>query len=135
MRKDQHKVTVTLDGKNLGVFDVMTGGEGDTTELNYKPGGMGAQISLGGIPTLGQVIVNRLYDLQRDHTQIHWIMSRVGKGHMVVKKMVLDPDGNNFGQPLTYQGTLKRCTPTEVDSNATDAALLELELTPTGTVT
>jgi len=135
MRKDQHRVTVIVDGVKLGVFDVLTGGETDSDELKYRPGGMGSVESLGGVVTVGQLIVSRLYKLQRDHLRIHWLLGRVGKGQVVVNKAVLDPDGNAFGKPLVTKGVLKRVTPPEVDSNATgDAAIIELEITPEGVV-
>jgi hypothetical protein len=136
MRKDQHRVTVVVDGRKLGVWDILTGGETDSDELKYRPGGMAPQISLGGTVTVGQLIVSRLYKLDRDHAQIHWLLGRVGKGNAVVNKAVLDPDGNAYGKPLVTKGTLKRVTPPEVDSNATgDAAIIEMEITPEGVVT
>jgi hypothetical protein len=136
MRKDQHRVTVVVDGRKLGVWDVMTGGETDSDELKYRPGGMGPQISLGGVVTVGQLIVSRLYTLERDHPLVHWLLGRVGKGKAVVNKAILDPDGNAYGKPLVTKGTLKRVTPPEVDSNATgDAAVIEIEITPEGVVT
>jgi hypothetical protein len=133
-RKDQYDIRVSVDGTNLGTFDVFTGGDLDTTELTYKPGAMAPQISLGGIVTVNQAIVNRLYQLSRDHLQVHWLLSRVGKGAMVISKQPLDVDGNAYGKPLVYKGILKRCTPPDADSNATDAAIIELEMTPHGTV-
>ena len=136
MRKDQHRVTVIVDGKNLGVFDVLTGGETDSDELKYRPGGMAPPLSLGGVVTVGQLIVSRLYRLERDHATVHWLLGRVGQANVVVNKQVLDPDGNAWGKPLVTRGHLKRVTPPEVDSNATgDAATIELEVTPWGVVT
>jgi hypothetical protein len=136
MRKDQHRVTVVVDGQKLGVFDVLTGGETDSDELKYRPGGMAPVISLGGVVTVGQLIVSRLYKLDRDHSRIHWLLGRVGVGQVTVTKTVLDPDKNAFGKPLVTKGVLKRVTPPEVDSNATgDAAVIELEITPEGVVT
>ena len=35
-------------------------------------------------------------------------------------------------KPLTYTGILKRCTPPEIDSETTTAALIELEMTVSG---
>jgi len=134
-RKDQYAVNVSVDGTKLGVFDVMTGGDADTTEVVYKPGGMVPQISLGGIVTIAQVVLSRLYDLARDHDNMPWLLSRVGKGNVVITKQPLDVDGNAYGKPLTYGGTLKRVTPPPVDSNTPDAAILELEVTPAGTIT
>ena len=116
-RKDQDAVAVKVDDRNLGIFDVMTGGEVDTTELVYKPGGMLPQISLGGIVTVGQVVLNRLYQLDRDHQTIHWLVGRVGKGRVTITKTSLDTDQNAYGAPLVYKGVLKRVTPPEVDSS------------------
>jgi hypothetical protein len=136
MRKDQHRVTVVVDGKKLGVFDVLTGGETDSDELKYKPGGMAPAISLGGTVTVGQLIVSRIYQLSRDHAQVHWLLGRVGVGQATVTKTILDPNKNAYGKPLVTKGILKRVTPPEVDSNATgDAAIIELEITPEGVVT
>jgi len=137
-RKDMYKVTVTIDGRTLPAptaWDTLTGGEIDSDELKYKPGAMAPEISLGGSVTVGQVVIGRVYDLDRDHTNVHWLISRVGKAHVVVKKQPLDIDENAFGRPLVYQGKLKRVTPPEVDSTSTDAAIVEIEITPEGTVT
>jgi len=134
-RKDQYDTRVVIDGVNLGTWDVLTGGEIDSDELKYKPGGMAAEVSLGGTITTGQVVVSRLYRLQRDHPRIHWLIARVGKAKVVVNKQPLDPDGNAFGKPLVYKGVLKRVLPPEVDSTSTDAATIEIEVTPHGAVT
>src|SRR5215831_20210442 len=120
MRKDQWDTTVTIDGTQYGTWDVSTGGDVDTTELQYRPGGMGAQISLGGVVTVNALTVGRLYVLERDHVNVHDLLGRVGRGQVVVKKQPLDIDGNAFGRPLTYNGILKRVTPPEVDSNTAD---------------
>jgi hypothetical protein len=69
------------------------------------------------------------------HTKIHALLARVGKATIVVKKQPLDVDGNAGAlRPLTYTGKLKRVHPPEPDSESSDAALLELEMTPVGTV-
>jgi hypothetical protein len=134
MRKDQHKVSIQIDGVKLGVFDIMTGGETDSDELKYKPGGMAPEISLGGTVTVGQVVASKIY-LEADHNRIHWLLGRVGKGKAVVDKAILDIDGNKYGRSLVTRGVLKRVTPPEVDSTSTEAAMLELEITPQGVVT
>jgi hypothetical protein len=132
-RQDQYAVTLTVDGVLLGVFDALEGGEVDSEETRYKPGGMGAPISLGGSVEVGNLTLSRLYVLNRDHDRIHWL-SRAGKGACVVSRQPLDVDGNAYGRPLVYTGTLKAITPPEVDSESSDAAKLELEITPAGTV-
>jgi hypothetical protein len=135
VRKDQHAVTVVVDGVNTGIWDVLTGGEVDSDEVTYKPGAMGARISLGGSVNVGTVTLQRLFDLARDSQIIHWLIGRAGKGEAVVSKQPLDVDGNAFGRPIVYTGKLKKVQAPEADSTSTDPAQVELEVTPTGTVT
>jgi hypothetical protein len=65
---------------------------------------------------------------------VHWLITRAGKGKVVINKQPLDVDGNVFGTALRYTGMLKRVLPPEVDSESSNAALLELEVTPDATV-
>ncbi len=134
MRQDQYDVTVAVDGVDLGTWDTLSGGEVDSEETTYKPGAMAPRISLGGSVNVGNVTVGRLFDVIRDGQIIHWLISRAGKGSIVIKKTPLDVDGNVAGRPLTYSGKLKQVNPPEHDSNSADAAVLELEMTPAGTV-
>lgn len=134
MRQDQYDVKVSVDGTDLGTFDKFTGGEVDSDETTYKPGAMAPRVSLGGSVNVGAVTVSRLFDLTRDEPLVHWLISRAGKGQAVVSKQPLDVDGNVNGRPLVYSGKLKQVNPPEVDSESSDAALIELEITPAGTV-
>lgn len=133
-RLDQYDVRVSVDGTDLGTYDKLTGGEVDSEETTYKPGAMGPRVSLGGSVNVGTVVVSRLYDLARDHQIVHWLIGRAGKGQAVVSKQPLDIDGNVFGRPIVYSGKLKRVTAPEADSESSDPALIELEVTPAGTV-
>jgi hypothetical protein len=105
-REDTWLLTVNVDGRDLGVFDTLSGGELDSEESKYQPGGMAAEISLGGRKTIGNVTIGQT---------------------------PLDPMGARAGEPLTYTGTLKTVTPPDVDSTGTDAAQLTLEATIDGT--
>jgi len=134
MRADQFDVRVSVDGTDLGTFDKLSGGEIDSEETTYKPGAMAPRISLGGSVNVGNVTVSRLFDLDRDGQIVHWLIGRAGKGDCVVSKQTLDVDGNAYGRGITYRGRLKQVNPPEVDSESSDAALLELEITPSGAV-
>lgn len=133
MRQDRFRVTASVDGRDLGVFETFSGGEVDSEETTYKLGGMGARVSLGGSVTVGNVTIGKLWT-ESVQLLTHWLISRAGKGRLVIKKQALDVDGNAFGIPLTYGGVLKQVNPPEVDANSSDAAVLELEQTPDGTV-
>lgn len=137
-RADTYRVNVHVENmrsgnlNNLGVFDKMTGGGLDSDETKYKPGGMVPPVSLGGSKTTDNVVVSRLYRLARDHDIVQMLFNGVGKAKMVITKQPLDADGNVYGKPIVYNGTLKRCTPPEHDSESSAAALIELEMTPEG---
>jgi hypothetical protein len=131
-RQDTWEVRVSLDGQKLGVWDKKSGGEVDSDEYKYKPGGMEPHVSLGGSRTTGNVILARLYRLGRDHLIAQRLINRVGRGRVVVNQQPLDVEGNVFGNPVVYQGILKRVTVPEVDSESTDPAMIEIEVTPDG---
>ena len=134
-RADQYAVSVTIDGVNTGVWDKMSGGELDSEETKYKPGGLGSPISLGGSINPGNVTVSRLFDKDRDQPAAHGWLARVGKAAVTVTKQPLDVDGNTYGAPMVYSGTLKMVTPPEVDSESSDPALIELEVSTDATIT
>lgn len=131
-RQDTYRITATIDNKNWGVWDKLTGGEVDSDETKYKPGGMAPHVSLGGSRTTGNLTLSRLYRLARDHNRVMELINGAGKARVVVSKQPLDIDGNVFGAPLVYTGTLKRVMTPEVDSESSSAGLLEIEITPDG---
>lgn len=135
-RTDTYDITVAINGVRFGTFDKMEGGDVDSDEYTYKPGGMGEPISLGGTRNVENVTVRRLYRLGRDHVQSAFLIDLVGKAEVVVTKQPLDVDGNRYGTPIVYSGTLKRVGFPDHDSESTDPGLFELEVTidgmPTG---
>lgn len=134
-RVDQYDVTVAIDSTKLGTFDKQTGGNIDSSETKYKPGAMAPQVSLGGSVEVSNVTVSRLYVLERDHVLVPFMKGRVGKGTVVVTKQPLDVDGHPFGNPIVYSGKFKQLSLPEPDSEATGAALMEIEVSTVGMVT
>lgn len=131
-REDQFSVSAVMayEGatRDLGVFDKFDGGEVDSEESKFHPGGMAEQISLGGRVEVGNVTVSRLYDLARDHSDVGWVLRGAGKALVTVTKTSLDVDGNVYGRPLVYRGTLKTVTPPSHDSESSDPAMIEIEI-------
>lgn len=133
-RVDQYNVTVAIDGKDTGTWDKMTGGGADSEETKYRPGGMAGQVSLGGSATVENVTISRLLYLE-DVPEVRSWMQKAGKVSVVVTKQSLDADGHVFGGAvLVYKGKLKAVTPPDVDSESSDAALVEIEVSTDGTV-
>ena len=128
-RQDTHNVTVSVDGRQIGLFDTKSGGELDTEENLYNPGGMLGQVSIGGAPTIGNVTIERYYDALRDHPLMAWLGNRRGYGRVSIGITPRDPQGVVRGDPLVYAGTLKTVTPPELDSTGNDMATWSMEVT------
>lgn len=133
MRQDQWSNTVSIDGRAMGVWDTLDGGESDSEETKYKPGGMQPEVSLGGSRTFGNLTLSRLL-AQSDWEFMRTMMNQTGRAKCIVSRQPLDADGNPWGRPLTYRGVLKAVTPGSTDSNSSDALTWEIEISTEGSV-
>jgi hypothetical protein len=134
IRQDTRSVMVTIfrPGTDIpiikGVWDKKSGGQMDSEETTYHPGGMADPVSLGGRKN-----VENLCRIGRDWAAIPSLMNAVGKAKVTVTDQPLDFDGNASGiNALTYNGTLKRVTPPDADSEASGPAMIEIEVTVDG---
>lgn len=134
MRQDQWANTVTIDGVPLGLWDTMSGGDVDSQETKYKPGGLQPEISLGGSTTVNNVTLGRLLS-REDWPFMQSLMSRrVGRASVTVARQPLDTDGNPFGAPLVYRGVLQNVTPGDTDSTSSDAQIWEITVSTEGSI-
>lgn len=133
MRQDQWSNTVTIDGRPMGVWDTLDGGESDSEETKYKPGGMQPEVSLGGSRAIGNLTLARLLG-RSDWDFMRGLMNKTGTAKCTVSRQPLDGDGNPWGRPLTYRGTLKTVTPGGTDSNSSDAQTWEIVVSTEGSV-
>lgn len=133
-RQDTHAVSVEIAGKDTGIWDKQSGGGVDSEETKYHPGGMVEAVSLGGRKTVENIVCSRLYDLDRDHTVVRDWIALVGRGQVKVVKQFMNRDAVVTGTPLVYTGILKRVTPPDLDSESSDPALVEIEVTTAGTI-
>lgn len=131
-RQDTFRVRLQVDHVKFGVWDKKTGGDMDSNELKYSPGGMVPQISLGGQKMPANVVLQRIYDVVDDNDRINLLLAGVGRHDATVHQQPLDFDGNPFGKAIVWHGTLKRVTVPDVDSEGNAAALVEVEITVSG---
>jgi hypothetical protein len=135
IREDMWLVTVRVEGLgDLGVFDKFTGGEVDSDEQKYRPGGMAPPVSLGGAVTMGNVVLERAYDLDRDHALIHQLSALAGVAGITASKQPLDLNKVPYGRPIVQAGKLKQVASPDHDSTSSDPAILHLEFVPSGTI-
>ncbi len=132
-RADTFIVRLSLNGKDTGIWDKKTGGESDSSELKYQPGGMVPPLSLGGQRQIGNLTLQREYDRVDDHDKINAFLNATGSGKCVVTQRPLDFEGNPYGRSVIWNGTLKKVQVPDVDSEGgTTAAMIEVEITVTG---
>lgn len=133
-REDTFQCTVTVDGRNLGVFRGRTGGAGDSEETKMRLGGMGPQVSLGGPQTMENVTVTKEFDLDGIANDVPWLMAGRGRLSASVVVQPLDEDGNAHGRRVTWTGKLKQVTYPDHDAEGNDPAEIELEIATDGTL-
>ena len=131
-RQDQYAVSMTIDNAPTGTWAKLTGGAVTSESTKHRPGAMAEAQSLGGPRSTENVVLSRNYKHARDHVGIVGLLEKVGKGQAVAVKQPLDIDGNAFGDPVIYRGTVIRVTPPDADSEGTDAAMLEVEIEVAG---
>jgi hypothetical protein len=129
-RKDQFRVTVTLNSADLGVWDKKTGGEVDSEETKYRPGGMAPPVALGGSRETTNVELERLF--KPDSEALGTLFAQAGRGTVGISQQPLDANGNPFGRPIVYTGVLKKVSAPEHDSESSDATMVAIEVTVNG---
>jgi hypothetical protein len=127
-RQDQERVNVTLDGIDLGVFSQFEGGAKKSDDTKDRPGGMGPEESLGGLPTRDPFTVSRRYKLERDHPLAKLLDSKVGSGRVVAVRQMLNPDKSPAGEPITFTGTLMEYVHPNHDANSGDRKTVALQV-------
>lgn len=132
MRANQWLINVTVDGEPLGIFDSWDGGDGDSDEVKYRPGGGQSELSLGGSTMVTNITVGRLYLRERDHEMARRLYQRRGKARATVSRQPLDDDGLPYGAPNVWQGVLKTVTYPAIDSTSNAASILSLVVSTDG---
>lgn len=127
-RVDQERIKVTVDGRDLGIFDSFSGGGAQSDDTKYRPGGMGLEVSLGGTKSRDAITVGRLLDTERDLPLIKWLDERAGSGQVGIVRQFLNRDKSPAGSPVNYTGTLMKTTLPDHDSTSSDAAIFTLEV-------
>lgn len=125
-------ITVTVDGRPLGVFDTFSGGEVSAEVQKSRPGGMVGEKSHPALPTYGDVTVGRELDLVRDLELYRSLLPRNGRALASISKQLLDENGSPVGRPLTYIGRLSGMSDPESDSNSNDLSMWQMTFVITG---
>lgn len=127
-REDTWLVVFNVGGVDMGTWDTFDGGETDSEELVFRPGGMDTQISLGGRQTNGNVTITRHHD-DWIAGLIKWLRQQCGRTRVTIGRVPLNPAGGQSGPVEWLGGTLKTCTPPTHDSMGNNASMVSCECT------
>lgn len=127
-REDTWLVVLNVAGVDCGKWDTFDGGETDSEEAKFRPGGMDQEISLGGRQTLGNVTLSRHHD-DWLRESVKWLRAQCGRARITIGRVPLDTYGVQLGPVEWLGGTIKRCSPPSHDSMGGDASMVEVECT------
>ena len=124
--QSDYQVTVSVDGKPLGVWDTRSGGDTDS-DIGSKNTGEGRKL-YHGRPNYADLTVSRDFERERDHELSRTLERRAGRAPMTVSEQPLDEDGNAWGKPKVWTGKLKSVNTGEYDADSGDPRTLELTM-------
>ncbi len=130
-REDSRLVTVWIDWPglgDLGIFAKRGGGDADSEESKFPPGGGQKEIALGGRQTVDNVTADKLVT-PAELPKRNALLDARGKARMVVSDVFIDEDDNPVETGMTWTGKYKKFTYPDADSTSNDPALLQLEMT------
>lgn len=127
MLKRNALVTVIVDGESLGTWVTKTGGQTTADGQKTRLGGMSDEVALGGPASTENPVVSRVFDTFMQ-ARYKALRAKTGLASMSVTYTPLGNDKKPSGPAETYTGILNRVTPPDADDNASDVAMIELEL-------
>lgn len=128
-QKRNYIVYVSVGGRDLGVWDIWSGGDSTSEDQRYTPGG-GTEKSYGGRQTRDPITVSRVFEPDRDGPNYEWLVAQRGRAEATFRKQPTDDEENPVGTAFVRTGKLTKVTDPESESNSSDLSMYELELSP-----
>lgn len=128
-RENQFRWTLTVEGRNCGVWAETDDHAKDSEETKTRPGAGEEEESLGGSTSYDNLNMTARWD-RLLHPELEAFLDKwAGKGKAVAKRTVLDRDNMPTDDVTTFSGTLKKMVRPGSNSDGSDAANLAVELT------
>lgn len=128
--KSNYIVYVSVSGRDCGIWDSWSGGDGGAEDQRYKRGG-GVEESYGGKKTREPITVGRVFEDDRDGPLFDFLDNQRGiRNAATFRKQSVDDEENPVGRPTIRRGTLIKVTEPEADSNDASLRMYSLEMSP-----
>ncbi|HVQ60378.1 MAG TPA: hypothetical protein VMS60_15870 [Solirubrobacterales bacterium] len=132
-RQDQAEIHVVVDGKPTPfVFKKKDGGKFGSEGSKTFPGGMRPQKAHGGPAVVEDVSFEAEFVPARDHAEIQRMKQRRGKGKAKANEIILDEDGNAWGQGDDWSGILSGIDTGSYDSSSSEPKSFTIEIETDG---
>lgn len=89
---------------DYGTWDKVDGGEIDSGSTAMRSAGIVTPVSLGGPPSISNLVVTRGYRFQRDHQVLQQMIDSVGRSSVTVTIQPLDVALGFISQGWTARG-------------------------------
>lgn len=126
--EQQSQITLTVNTQNFGVWDKMSGGDGVSKEVKYRPGGMGPEITFTSLPSYTTVTVSRVMDYSRDWELAKAYEQQAGKLGASITEQPLDSSGNPYGNPRVLAGRFLGFKFGNADSTSDAVRMIECDI-------
>lgn len=132
--ESNYRVTISLNGNNMGVFDKKSGGSLSAPVSSYAAGGMAPPEVVSAPPNSIEVITLTKAYRTDDHDVLDTWNAAVGKGSCTVREQPLDQNGAAYGAPIVWTGLLTSVATPDHDSTSASESMMTITITPGGTV-
>jgi hypothetical protein len=130
----QFVATLTADDLTVdGSWDSIDGGDTTSPTRSYRPGGGARQEALAGIPTTGDVVLERAYRGDVDGPLRRELVNRIGRSATVQYYALADDRSKVQGSGESIRGILKEVTRPSFRSESDGVALYRVVVTPIDT--
>ncbi|MDO8209297.1 hypothetical protein [Conexibacter sp. CPCC 206217] len=116
-----------------GNWDAIDGGDTTSPTRSYRPGGNVAQQALAGVPTTGDVVLERAYRGEVDGSLRRDLVARIGRTATVQYYAMADDRTKVPGSGESIRGILKEVTRPSFRSESDGVSLYRVIVTPVGT--
>ena len=126
-RSDMFQLQVSVAGVNIDTisWDSVEGGELQSDDTSFNPGGMQPQIALGGKRSRSAMTVKRIWSdaLLGSYVALDNV---AGNAPVTISVQTLSASKQPVGSPLVYTGILQTCTRPGFDSSSSSVVYLQL---------
>jgi hypothetical protein len=117
--QDNALITVTVDGKSIGRFETLSGGDASATVNKGRDADdPNREVTWAGRSTTTDVVVTRKYDRVRDQALAKALKKRVNKARATAQDQPRDDNDQPSGDPQDYAGRLTAVSTGNTDLNA-----------------